>query len=383
LHYNELGSVFKDAPEATSVFAENDDFDARTIEQSYLAQQGLRGSVETNLIEQLDDLIARLVVETHADPSRGFFRELMTTRLAFVPASSCSEYGPACDRRDRIPCPIDPDETPLQDSGLTCNAGRCMDQRCPDADRGGRENQRVYNLQEHLAHDLSGREHEVRWVTLPENERAGVLTHPAWLAAHGGNFEDDGSAIYRGKWIREQLLCQTPLSLEGLSIQAQLIPREDERNTDARTRLEASMEQSEADVEESGVTCANCHNLMNPLGYPFEIYNHAGFLRDAAHPRMPDPSSTLVGMPDPGLNGNYANAIELAEALAESPYARRCFFRNTFRFFMGRDETIADACTLTRMETAYDDSGGSFIAVLQALATSDAFLYRHDPMEGR
>jgi len=45
---------------------------------------------------------------------------------------------------------------------------------------------------------------------------------------------------------------------------------------------------------------------------------------------------------------------------------------------MGRNEGTADACALRSMEAAYDDSGGSFISMLEALATSDAFLYRHD-----
>ena len=41
---------------------------------------------------------------------------------------------------------------------------------------------------------------------------------------------------------------------------------------------------------------------------------------------------------------------------------------------MGRDETLADACTLTAMETAFE--GGSFFDMLEALVTSDSFLYR-------
>jgi len=40
---------------------------------------------------------------------------------------------------------------------------------------------------------------------------------------------------------------------------------------------------------------------------------------------------------------------------------------------MGRDENIADACTLTAMEAAFE--GGSFFDLLEALATSDSFLY--------
>ena len=38
----------------------------------------------------------------------------------------------------------------------------------------------------------------------PKGERAGVLTHPAWLAAWSGNFENH--PVQRGKWIRTHLL---------------------------------------------------------------------------------------------------------------------------------------------------------------------------------
>ncbi len=41
-------------------------------------------------------------------------------------------------------------------------------------------------------------------IEFPAGERAGVLTHPAWLAAWSGNFENH--PVQRGKWIRTHLL---------------------------------------------------------------------------------------------------------------------------------------------------------------------------------
>ena len=82
-------------------------------------------------------------------------------------------------------------------------------------------------------------------------------------------------------------------------------------------------------------------------------------------------------MPDPALNGDYADAIELVEALAGSEHVKRCFVRQTFRFFAGRDETLEDACVLEAMETAYDDSGGSFVSMLEELATHESMTLRH------
>ena len=70
-----------------------------------------------------------------------------------------------------------------------------------------------------------------------------------------------------------------------------------------------------------------------------------------------------------------ADVVALTEMFAISPYARRCFIRHFFRYFMGRDETMADACTLSAMESAFEN--GSFLNMLEALVTSDTFLYRH------
>ena len=39
---------------------------------------------------------------------------------------------------------------------------------------------------------------------MPAEHRMGLLTHPAWLIAQSGNF--DNHAIHRGRWIREKLL---------------------------------------------------------------------------------------------------------------------------------------------------------------------------------
>jgi len=115
---------------------------------------------------------------------------------------------------------------------------------------------------------------------------------------------------------------------------------------------------------------------MNSLGRPFEIYNHAGILRAEDHGGPPDGSSVLEDMPDPALNGPVVDAFDLVERLAASDHVKRCFVRQTFRAFMGRNETLADACTLVAMEEAYDEQGGSFVALIEALVSSGSFRYR-------
>ncbi|MCY1041871.1 DUF1588 domain-containing protein [Corallococcus sp. bb12-1] len=216
----------------------------------------------------------------------------------------------------------------------------------------------------------------VRWVTMPAAERAGVLTHPAWLGAHAGNFEDDPSAIYRGKWVRENLLCGWVPPLNSVRVMAQVGPSAPDKSS--RRRLEEATNKSE---------CAGCHRLMNPLGFPFEVYNHAGYLRAKDHAPdgswgPPDGSSVLTGMPDAALDGPVKNAVELSAKLAESQYVKRCFVRQAFRYYMGRPENRTDACTLIRMEQAYDADDGSFLSMLSALTTSDTWKTRRLPGKG-
>ncbi len=101
-------------------------------------------------------------------------------------------------------------------------------------------------------------------VEFPRNERAGMLTHPAWLVAHSGNFDND--PIRRGKWIREKLLGgmvpDVPIGVDAV------IP--DDPHRTLRERLDVIRED----------TCWRCHKLMNPLGEAFEAYDDFGQFRE-------------------------------------------------------------------------------------------------------
>ncbi len=98
----------------------------------------------------------------------------------------------------------------------------------------------------------------------PVEHRAGMLTHPAWLVAHSGNFDTD--PIRRGKWIREHLLADTIPEIP-IGVDARL---EEDPHLTLRERLAKTTEE----------TCWRCHKKMNPLGLPFEIYDDFGRYRE-------------------------------------------------------------------------------------------------------
>jgi hypothetical protein len=86
-------------------------------------------------------------------------------------------------------------------------------------------------------------------------------------------------------------------------------------------------------------------------------------------------------MPEAALSREVTDATEMMSLFASSTHVKRCFIRQNFRYFMGRDETLEDACTLSQMEAAYDENHGSMIEMIVALMTSDSFLYRRHEME--
>ncbi|MDG2123543.1 MAG: DUF1588 domain-containing protein [Verrucomicrobiales bacterium] len=121
---------------------------------------------------------------------------------------------------------------------------------------------RAYNITEKKAAAFLRGPGEL--IEFPEHERAGMLTHPAWLVAHSGNFDND--PIRRGKWIRERLLAgvvpEVPIGVDAK------VPEDPERTL--RERLDV------VEKEE----CWRCHKHMNPLGIAFESYDDFGRFRE-------------------------------------------------------------------------------------------------------
>jgi hypothetical protein len=122
--------------------------------------------------------------------------------------------------------------------------------------------------------------------------------------------------------------------------------------------------------------CWTCHQKMDPLGLPFEMYNHAGLFRKRELNATVDTTGEILDSGDPAVDGKVADAIDMIRRLANSERVEQVFVRHAFRFWMGRNETLHDAPVLQAAHRAYRDNRGSMKAMLKSLLTSDAFLYR-------
>ena len=196
--------------------------------------------------------------------------------------------------------------------------------------------------------------------TVPKGQRRGLLTHPSWLVSHSDAM--DNHAIRRGRWVRERLLGggipDVPITVDAM------LP--DEPGTSLRHRMRVTREEY----------CWTCHKKMDPLGLPFEIYNHAGLYRTTEGGESVDATGEIIESGDSSLDGEVKDAIEMIQRLSDSERVEQVFVRHAFRFWMGRNETVHDRDVLQDAHRAYRESGGSMKALLTSLLTSDAFLYR-------
>ena len=220
---------------------------------------------------------------------------------------------------------------------------------------------------------------------MPQEQRAGLLTHPAWLAAHSLN--EDNDPIRRGIWVYERLLCgvlgDVPPDVDAA------VP------TDPHKTLRERMEPLRAD------RCWKCHRKMNPLGEPFEMFDDWGRYRTHLYfdeenriyarrdgefdrklksgqltTRPVDATGAILGTGEKEVDGEVNNAVEMMRRLGYSTRARQSFIRHLFRYLMGRNEMLSDSKTLIDAERAYRDNDGSFKALVVSLLSSDSFIYR-------
>lgn len=226
-------------------------------------------------------------------------------------------------------------------------------------DKRSRQYQTAFNL----PRDWKWGQH-LQPVTFRDDERAGVLTHPAWLAAWSGNF--DNHPVQRGKWIRTHLLGGTVPDVP-IGVDARVPEKE---HTTFRDRLQLATKAAE---------CRRCHKKMDPLGLPFERYDHYGRLQrlDAGQPV--DTTGEISRTPFPALHRKVSGPTEMLDYLANSEHVEQVFVRHVFRFFMGRNETLGDANTLQDAHKAYRESGGSFRELVISFLSSDSFLLRQLP----
>lgn len=202
-------------------------------------------------------------------------------------------------------------------------------------------------------------------VSLDADRYTGIMTQPALLASLAHTI--DASYVYRGVFLRKRLLC-TQIGGPPANATAEFtqIPLPD--NPTGKEKSAAVQARN---------PCGSCHSLMDPLGLSLEKFDGLGHFREEySSGRAIDPAGSVLL--DSGETLEFADQVEMMQALSEEPAVRACFATQVFRFALSRAETKADACSVRHVQEELDASGGDVASALVSITTSDAFRYRID-----
>ncbi len=312
---------------------------ALVFKDDYVIQAAKIGNYNPAYLVEDTDLLVQYILKKDQD----VFRELLTTEKSFVYHSGVAQWLKVKERREML----------AKEKGVA--------PATHPFNKFGRVHFNEY-------YNFPAEKWSVNMpFDLPAGQRSGILTQPAWLVAFSTNA--DNHAILRGKWIRERLLGgqipDTPINVD-----AQL---PDEPKQPLRHRMRVTREGY----------CWKCHQRMDPLGLPFQMYDGFGRFRTQELGKAVDASGAILASGDAKLDGPVKDGVEMIHKLAGSKRVEEVFVRHAFRYWMGRNETLDDAPTLQAAHAAYNKEGGSMKALITALLSSESFLYRRAVVAAR
>lgn len=120
-----------------------------------------------------------------------------------------------------------------------------------------------------LEGEVAGSGAEMRRVELTDPNRGGVLTMPGVLAT--SSFPNRTSAVNRGVWVLEQVLG------EQVPPPPPNVPELDKQDGQRVANLTL---RQRTELHTSNAACANCHKILDPIGFGLENFDAIGRWRD-------------------------------------------------------------------------------------------------------
>jgi hypothetical protein len=199
-------------------------------------------------------------------------------------------------------------------------------------------------------------------------QRGGLLTQASFLTL--SSHVNRTSPVVRGKWILDELLCQSPpppppnVNLAGIAMAK-------DQGLTQRQALAA---------HRADPTCNSCHALMDPIGLGLENYDAIGQYRDTDGGKPIDAAGQLPS------GEAFSGAKELGARIAAKPEFLRCAAQKLYTYALGRAPASAaehlDGPTLDALVDALSQSNFSFAELINRIVTSPTFTSRRGEPRG-
>jgi hypothetical protein len=211
-------------------------------------------------------------------------------------------------------------------------------------------------------------------VTLPEDERAGLLTRAGWLATTEIRASDAGHLIKRGAKLGRLMCRELPPPDPGNFPQEDPADPASNPNAGIRERFQAAT---------TDPMCSGCHTQLDAFGAPFGHYGAAGqwiaqetiTLEDGSSVQLDiDTASQISFTTEETLD--IADALVLSQELANSGIGAQCFAQQVARNIVARPLEDADQCLSNVGSNLLAPAQGepaSLRDAIVAMLTSDQF----------
>lgn len=189
--------------------------------------------------------------------------------------------------------------------------------------------------------------------------RAGVFTQAGWLSMTAHN--EVNSPSRRGLYIQEEVLCNDVPPVPPEVNPEPVIPMP------GQTLREALAQHQEEP------SCAECHALIDPIGFAFESYDPIGAYRTMDNGGLVDPSGDVEGL------GMWTDAAGMAAILRDDQRTSQCLVNQFYKFGLGFVGGPGQGPGLIAIEEAFAADNHNLKTLLVELVASPLFRWVDAP----
>jgi hypothetical protein len=193
-------------------------------------------------------------------------------------------------------------------------------------------------------------------VSVPETQRAGILTDPSLMTMHA--LPNESSVVHRGVFIMRQMLCFQPAPPQASFLQQ-----------GEAIKMAEPTERGRSDKRRAMSPCSSCHGIFDPFGIAFENYDTLGRYRTTITTPTGDvPVDASWDFNIYDIKGKVNNAVELAQKLSDSAAVRECMSRQLASYAFGERLSEEESCTVADISQKFAESGGNLVDLIGKVA---------------
>ncbi|MEZ0386828.1 MAG: DUF1592 domain-containing protein [Verrucomicrobium sp.] len=197
---------------------------------------------------------------------------------------------------------------------------------------------------------------EFQKVSLTNEQRTGVVTHPYLLAAFA--YHKDTSPIHRGVFLTRNIV---GMSLKSPPMAVEFEDSHFDPTLTMREKITAMTKDN---------ACMGCHSVINPLGFSLENYDAIGRWRTKEKNKPVDPAGHFAN--EQGQTIQLNGARDIATYAASSESGHRAFVRHLFHHTVKQPVAAFGEDALEKLRKNFTDGGCNIQKLLGEIALMSA-----------